>query len=515
MAGRRKAQGTGRSSAFACLLCSVLVGSARAQFVETEIVFGQPIDGYMSLPAGDGGPGAILLTGRAEGGRKRVGIYSVLASGRVADTPSAELALPDDVLFFDTGVVGGEPSLMFLGTDGVWSLDARTEKLRRVLEVASIYRAPSGAALTRLDFAMDVNDDGLEDLVVPGFEGVRVSTQSGDGFGEPALLNVSPRMTIASEQARYSADELHRYDFDFDGKRDLAVVRDNRFLVFDALSDSGFASEPRVVPIDLSLADDEELARFERNLVEIDQSDFEVTRIARIIDLNRDGLPDIVTFTAISTGVFEKRSEYHVHLARRRGTSIVFSDEADAAIPSSGFQFGLTPVDVDNDGRRDLVTSSVEFGFRQLIAALLTRRLKLDVNLYRFGAPSVYPAEPDYTADVRLKFDISSGFVSNPAVRFGDFNGDGAADLLLQDGVEELEIRTGSASGESFGGESWTWETRLPLDGTQVEVADVDGDGCQDVLVAYGSGDGEEMLDRLRVLVSRPSPDAESAARSD
>ena len=119
------------------------------------------------------------------------------------------------------------------------------------------------------------------------------------------------------------------------------------------------------------------------------------------------------------------------------------------------------------------------------------------------GTTPLYSPEPDYRASAKLRFSLSTGFINNPAVRFADFDGDGIADLLLQDGSERLEIRLGD--GSDFGSRNLEWLTELPRDGSLIEVVDVNGDARQDVIIGYDRSDGEGMRNRVLVLVSHPT----------
>lgn len=480
----------------------LVTSPALAQFVETELALDVPIESRLGISGFDSQPGAIVLAGRSKDRQKHMAIYPVRADGSVASEPSTRLLLPEQVLYFDSATINAETTLVFLTPDGILELDPESGRLNSLLSIASVYRTPTRESLGHLDFVRDLNDDGLDDIVLPDFDGVRIRLQTTHGFGPEILLDIAPRLLLGTSQASYRPDQLYLYDFNLDGMRDLAVLRDNQFHVFDADSEWSFASHARRIPIDIELAADDEAARFEENLVQIDQSDFRSSRISDVTDLNDDGLPDIITFTAISSGVFDKRSEYGVHLASWTQDGIRYRDPADAKIASRGFQVGLTPI--DSEGGRDLVSTSVDFGFRQVIAALFTRSLTVDVSLHRFGNDPIYTSEGDYHTETKLKLNISTGFVSVPAVRFADFNDDGLADILLQQGDDELLIREGSRSAEDFGESSWTWETTLPLDGSLIDVADANGDGFKDVLIGYGNADGEEMRNRLRVLVGQP-----------
>lgn len=485
------------------LLVACLVAEcANAQFVETELDLGLPIDNRLTLPGFNGSPGSILLTGRSSEGDKYLALYTVREDGSVDREPAAKVALAKGALFFDTGRIGAQTQLLLLTSAGVSELTPGG--VAELADVRTIYKTQSSAALTKLDFLTDVNGDGRDDIVLPDFEGLRVALQSSTGFDHFQLLTLPPLLTVSGAEARYRADRLYCYDFNGDGRDDLAVIRDNSFLIFDATGERAFSSAPRVVPIDIGLADESVIRRAQENLIDVDQSDFSLTQIADVKDLNGDGLPDIITFTAISKGLFDKRTEYRVHLASAGDGGIHYSAEADAEIPSDGVQLSLAAVDVNGDSMQDLVTTSFHLGFREIVAALFSRSVTLDVALYRLGTAPIYPATPDFRAKAKLQFSLSTGFISNPAVRFADFDGDGLLDLMLQDGTDELRIRRGSSRGPEFGADAVKWSTRLPKDGTLIEIADANGDSRQDVLVGYGRADGADLVDRVRVLVSEP-----------
>jgi hypothetical protein len=484
------------------LLGCLASDGAPAQFVETELDLGLPVDNRLALPGFNGSPGAILLTGRSAEGDKYLALYDVRPDGTVDREPADRVSLAKGALFFDTGRIGVRNELLLLTSTGVSKL-APTGVVE-LIRVESIYKTPSSAALTKLDFITDVNGDGLDDIVLPDFEGLRVALQSQSGFDDFQLLELPPLLTVSGSEARYRADRLYSYDFNGDGRKDVAVIRNGRFFIFDAVGERAFSRTPRVVPIDIGLADDAVVRRAQENLIDVDQSDFRLTQIADVKDLNGDGLPDIITFTAISKGLFDKRTEYHIHLGRMVDGSIHYSATPDADIPSDGVQLNFAAVDVNGDGRQDLVTTSFHLGFGELIGALFSRSVTLDVALYRPGTAPIYASAPDFRAKTKLQFSLSTGFISNPAVRFADFDGDGLLDLMLQDGSGELRIRRGSSQGAEFGSAS-RWSTRLPKDGTLVEIVDANGDSRQDVLVGYGRADGGDLVDRVRVLISAPA----------
>ena len=105
------------------LVAALLVANrAAAQFVETEIDFGVPVDSRLAVPSFNGLPGVILLTGRSAQGEKRLALYEVQPNGSVATVPIAEATLSEATLFFDTGRIAGERKLLLLGPTGVSEL---------------------------------------------------------------------------------------------------------------------------------------------------------------------------------------------------------------------------------------------------------------------------------------------------------------------------------------------------------------------------------------------------------
>ena len=485
-----------RMSLFVSLICANV---ANAQFLESELEFNVPIDSHRVLSGYAGERGSILLTGRSETGEKYIGLYPIMPDS-VNSAALLRIPVPPEVLFFDAGQVGEGTDLLFLTPDGISRLDVESATLRPIVEIQSIFRTPSHAPLTELDFFMDVNEDGRDDIVLADFEGLRISLQTSQGFGPQVLLNIRPELRLNQGHPHYQVEPLYHFDFNLDGRRDLAIIRDNQFLVFE-YGAGGFASDAKALPIDIEL-EDEGTDRYGGGVVDIDQSDFRMSRIDKVEDLNGDALPDILTITTVSAGLFNKHTEYRVHLGRKSAEGVRYRPEEDAEIPSDGIQVELSVLGEDDDKGKDLVSTSFRLGFGEIISALFSRSIKINVELFRIGTNPVYPPKPDYRARVRLRFSLSTGFVNVPAVRFGDFDGDGSSDLMLQQDTESLEIRLGNGSDFKSGKLEWT--TTLPRDGTLIKVANVNGDSALDVLIGYGRADGDGMRNRLRVLLGQP-----------
>ena len=481
------------------LLYSLIgINAANAQFLESELEFGVPIDSHRVLSGYGSERGSILLTGRSQTGEKIIGLYPI-EQDSVDASALLTMPVPPEVLYFDAGQVGEKTELLFLTPDGVSRLDEESASLTTVADIQSIFRTASRAPLTELDFFMDVNEDGMDDIVLADFEGLKILLQTPEGFAPQGLLNIRPELRLNQGEPHYQVERLHHFDFNLDGQKDLAIIRDNQFLVFERNA-GGFAADAKTLPIDIDL-EDEDSARYGGDVVDIDQSDYRVSRIDKVADLNGDSLPDILTITTVSAGLFNKHTEYRVHLGRNSAEGVHYLPDEDAEIPSDGIQVDLSILGEDGTQGKDLVSTSFRIGFGEIISALFSRSIKVNVELFRIGTDPLYPPEADYRARVRLRFSLSTGFVNVPAVRFGDFDGDGKSDLLLQEDTESLELRLGN--GRNFKSGELQWKTTLPRDGTLIKVANVNDDSAMDVLIGYGRSDGEGMRNRLRVLLGQ------------
>jgi hypothetical protein len=172
---------------------------------------------------------------------------------------------------------------------------------------------------------------------------------------------------------------------------------------------------------------------------------------------------------------------------------------------SKGVQFDPLVVDVDGDGRLDIATPSTRLGLGRVVSALFSGRISVDLDIYRLRDGGSFADQPDYRTRFKVEFDLETGLMSYPAVAVADFDGDGPAELLVQQKPDELTIFPGVAGAAIFGDDERVISLPLPRNGQMVEARDLDGDGRSDLMVRYGPADGER-AGELRVLLSVPTP---------
>jgi len=141
----------------------------------------------------------------------------------------------------------------------------------------------------------------------------------------------------------------------------------------------------------------------------------------------------------------------------------------------------------------------IEHGDR-FCAALFSGRISVDLDVYRMRADGHYAERSDYRTRFKVEFDLTTGLTRYPAVAIADLDGDGRAELLVQEDADELTVYPGVGQGSVFGKTGRVLSLPLPRNGQMVEARDLDDDGRSDLLVRYGPADGPERVGELRIL---------------
>ncbi|UCC14918.1 MAG: VCBS repeat-containing protein [Gammaproteobacteria bacterium] len=466
------------------------------EFRELLIRLDHPIDAPpigMHLADGEG----LLAIGR-EGDDWRFSVISIADGGIVASG-----IVPSQAFFYDAGDPQGlgADRVCFLDESGVSTLDPASGELSRVVDVASVYHGSPSLGPARSDFVRDVDGDEADDILVPQFEGWLLARQRGGGF-DHYLLKARPRVTVYETRISYQPRLPQIGDMDGDGLNDLVFLIDTEFVSFIQESPGLFSGDGRRDQVDAPLATEKQRAQWQRDDGQIDQSELEIEEVELVKDFDGDGILDLLTDRSISEGVFNRRSEYHLYLGRRDGSSVRYAAEPDGSITSDGVQFDPIVMDVDGDGRLDIATPSTRLSVTRIVGALFSGRMGVDLNVYRMRPGGQYPQESDYRTRFKVEFDLKTGLTRYPAVAIADFDGDGSAELLLQEDADELTLYSGIANPTLFGDTGRTFPLSLPRNGQMVETRDLDGDGRSDLLVRYGPADGAERERELRMMLS-------------
>jgi hypothetical protein len=380
------------------------------------------------------------------------------------------------------------------------------------LPLESLFPKGEGEPQGGLEWVVDLNGDGLSELVVPRLDGFTVVTQNAAGaLVQRAVLRTRPK----SELLRWYRRQRVAYDLPsvfyvaMNGSPWKSVVAyGNGILSVFHLNGQGAAAERRPdAEVDLQPPEPfDPKAPWDPPLL-----------LVLAADLNKDGRLDLV-FSKASSGDNDLNAKTRILVYYGRDGepgAVAFRQEPDQVYALEGFTLPIL-LDMDGDGAMDLVLVNVEFTFWTAVKALIARSVSADAAYYRMRQREQYPKQPDDQGTFSVKFSLGR-FSHQPISAFGDFNGDGLPDLLLSTGSDTLGVHWGRKNAFWKSSPDATVKDFFPIAPSRVSVADLDGDGRDDLLITYVRDDIRQMPDvnhTFTVLLSRSGrPGQKTAAR--
>ena len=484
-------------------------------------------------------PGAFTAPGHAElavidgpsGGDTRLTVHRLEEDGWGV-ARRAELA--PGVLFADVVEVGGRDHVVLYRRGNLHLFDPDTAIEHVLARVTADYRAPERAgAVPRIDVIRDLNGDGRDDLVLPDPEGFWIATQRADGtfaeairfgpsephldaapYGEPRTYG---ERGITPENAPWYLGRVHRLDYDRDGRPDLAFWSGERFELHRQGLDGNFSATAETfsadVPFDFdgayALAFQFDDAGVPSLLLGLGGR-FDYTVLHGFQDLNGDGVSDLVTFALAGRRVFAARGHFDIHFGRPVPGGTAWAGAPDETVatpgPAAGMAAGYATqryLDMDGDGATDIGLASVDTGLGGMVRALAGKSVTMDLALYR-QSDGAFANEPDVERRVRTRFaPFDKRGVLFPTVLLGDVTGDGRADLLAAERWGRLSVYLGIPAPELLATEPIHVAVEVPADERNAMLADLDGDGRQDVVIHHPS---DAAANRVTVLMARGEP---------
>ncbi len=467
------------------------VCSAELAFTLDEIQLEQHTDvRIMALPATRGATPALVLLESDDDDVRFLSMYSQ-TDGWKRDY---RIELGSNMQLFDVGRLGPRPYLIAYASPELLLLEPKSGRFERLLRIESYFRGKVESRLYDAELVRDLNGDGLDDIMIPHFDGWQVAIQiAGGAFTEPQSVGPPPLMTVGTGRyVGFGAPEAFLMDHNRDGRMDLAFWVDGDFLVHHRREDGRYVEEPATFsPEIVGMSDSQSLVMGVGG--RSDNSEREEKVLSVVEDLNGDGIVDLLLLVVEVDGLFgtETRIEVHTGSADPQG-ELAFAAVPDSVIVSSSIQFGTEREDIDGDGVAEMMITSVKVTLGAVVRALLARTVALDVGIYRM-VDGRYPADPDIKRKITAKLDFANGDISIPAVVVADVTGDGLKDLLVQDGPDELDVFLGSGTDELFARRPVEVGLRLPGTmadtGYDIQVVDLDGDGRDELLMLFAADD--------------------------
>lgn len=396
-----------------------------------------------------------------------------------------EKALDDSMDLVDTIKSTNGIQLVGLQESQLVYLDETTSAFKPLFKTSSMFSGRSWGSSPLMEMFADINDDGLDDFLMPNFDGWAVALQQDDGFQQLQLVGPRPNMSFR-ETARYvayRAEEAFLIDENNDGRNDIAFWQDGYFEVHRQSNLGQFSKVP--VNLDANLKD--MLSGYAQiSIGEDAKNDNGKNRLLdEIVDINNDGVSDLIVKRIKAEGIFGWESEYEVYLgAVNENNLLEFPESPSSTIRTDGFQFDNERLDISGDGNQEFLVTSVDISIGAVIRALITRSVSVDVSIYKM-INGKFPAKPSTRKTISARFDFGSGDLFIPAVLGADVTGDGQKDLLVQKGDSTLLVYPGQQDQTMFAKKAIKLSLALPDSRTGFMVHDLDHDGRDELLLTH------------------------------
>jgi hypothetical protein len=273
-------------------------------------------------------------------------------------------------------------------------------------------------------------------------------------------------------------------DVNGDGRSDVVSSMRHQLLLFHQQEDGSFDHEPSGVV---------ELGRitFEDHI----RGSGAVRSAAQ--DIDRDGLADLIV-SETKGGVMNASFNTYIYFNRGSGWDL---DNADYAFESPKMLGADQLIDIDADGRLELVRIGIPLNVLELVEIFITEAIDANLKVYGIERPPERPEAPlasrarfEVKLDIPLDFETSrtAGFV--PTVDY-DFNGDGVRDYISSTDGKRLELFVGDPK---KGYPSRSARQTIPTEG-QIRPGDLNGDGLTDLVLFNSRRDNQP----VRLLTNR------------
>ncbi|MBO8132195.1 MAG: VCBS repeat-containing protein [Candidatus Marinimicrobia bacterium] len=428
--------------------------------------------------------------------------------------PDQNVRIDSSVIILDLANIDPSPALEIVAIEpeGVFCYtrhkDVFVDVPELLIKEESVFRVPGPRKLL-WDFSEDFDNDGIDEMVIPGFGGLKIYKKgvTRDDYRLNSLLHVCPDVILEeSQEVAKSISPIYRIpkmlfmDYNNDGKRDILVIERYGLKIFFQKGVPMFTDENSAqLRLGFGYCNTSAISVGTRG------DSKEKIGIGHIVDLNNDGFVDLVVNKLQNRGsMFNPKKQFQIYLGRRDEehplNGSVFEKVPDQIITSMGFQIASQLVDVNNDGMYDIVIPYVDLNIYRLISLFLRGKIRVDVVFYiQDGNDGLFKPE-----NYRRSFKVVMGFGGRARVPVfcvdGDFNGDGYVDLLTNEGGDLLIFY--GKMGKEF---SERPEVKFPvgvLAGRvfSVTVARINDDLKSDVVIVPEAGDANS--DTILLLVT-------------
>lgn len=417
----------------------------------------------------------------AGAGGKVLALYRTNDGRHYGPHPARTISLDSKIGVVDVGDLNndGRDDLIFT-SDGRLSAYLTQEEGLLAEKPETIFEHPYNLPFARerafrVRLVWDLNHDGRDDVLLPTMEGYTLFLQDARGRfpqspSQTFQLDYSSVMWEEGEHIaiEYKIPSPTQLDIDGDGVLDLVFSDGNIFHFFPFDKEKAAYGPHKEVKLP------------------VERPPFGLLHSV-VDDIDADGAPDILLMR-----VSGKKMQTNEIAIFRGKPGPAYSDKEDQMIVREGAAEVPAVLDLDGDGKKELITGSVDIGLTFFIDYFLRNRIGINVSIYQI-ADRIYGEKPVKVKRVYFMTEEEEG---TPGMEQADFNGDGLDDFVLAVSPDKLSFYF--ADPDVLLPDDPTCEVEVPSYGVMV-AEDINGDGKDDLSITYPI---EKRMGDLTLLIS-------------
>lgn len=495
-------------------------------FDQHEIILGA--DKYQTVLSGNligNSHSEISVTTKDTTGHISLFIYSFVNSSWIK---SVESELSNDILFADIATIAGRDRLIFYENGRFSYFDPEKQKSVNLLSTSFNYNGSSSGQIPWVNMTFDLNNDSLDDFIIPALDGFSIFMQKSDGTftdpvkmgpPEPCLDGVTFDDTRTYREVGLNPmtipwylRRVHFYDHNLDGRKDLVFWNEDHFDVyiqseigqFDATAQS-FTTD---VPFDLDGMYSFVFQFSHENTFSLLaglRKRSSHTILEDIKDMNGDGVADLVTHTLSGRSFLKMKSLYKIYYGQPTEDRIQFMKNKGTTVFPSGIGGGAASggysshffEDFNGDNQKDIFRYDVKMNLGAMLRVFVMKTISMNYEYHQMEN-NIFPANSGVKGKWSIKFDWEAGFY--PAIRIGDVNGDGRKEVVMTINPDELHIYAWNPKLNTLSQEPHSVSSMVPGSELHTWLFDINGDQKRDIFMYHPS---DSISHRLIVLIAR------------
>ncbi|MDX1677382.1 VCBS repeat-containing protein [Arsukibacterium sp.] len=391
-----------------------------------------------------------------------------------------------------------QQALVFLTLDGISAYQPQTGQTVPLISSPSLYRVLDKNRLRSSEFVLELGS-GRADFLLPDFNQSHLFRQQPDGSFKQYSLNINALVTSWRDSPSYQPRQHYIADVDLDGRLDLLFIAGGKFQVFYQLADGAFNTEPVTQNWPVALSTEQQADQ--RNDAGRSYTGQNIDSLRDITDIDGDGIADLVVNREQLADALERNNSFRVHFGMKTVTGLSFSAEPDTRITTDTSPIAVVIDDFNADGRKDFYIPSTHFGVGTIIRVLLRGSANLDIDFYLLNEQRQYSNKPDFQQNATIDVSISNLRYDMPLFEVANLDGSGQKSLIVGEGGDELRFYSPEPD-RLFSRRSERLNIKLPRDARKVLVADLTGNGKDDLVLPFDSQDTEQHRNQLLLLLN-------------